>query len=373
VGEVTFVHCEQNRKKEENKMIKEVTTNIYRIGVPLPNNPLKETNCYFIKGNNSDLLVDTGFHQEECRIPLLESLEKLGARQESLDVLITHMHSDHLGLAGEMAGKNRKIYLSRKDTAYLKKALSGRHSQEMHRRMVAEGFPEGLLTEIEATMPSRKYAIEVIDGRFNELDEGDSVTVGDYCLQMVSVPGHTPGNAMYWIKQQQIMLTGDHILFDITPNITAFADEDDSLGSYIDSLHKAKEFPVKLALPGHRMQGDYYHRIWELLQHHRDRIMETQRIIYNNPKLTAYEIAAHMSWNIRAKSWDEFPGNQKWYAVGECLSHLDYLRKRNLIERHEENNVLRYRARHKPNIFFKVHIDEYIAYGNLLRESAYPV
>ncbi|MFQ8841384.1 MAG: hypothetical protein ACLR8P_11160 [Clostridium fessum] len=29
-----------------------------------------------------------------------------------------------------------------------------------------------------------------------------------------------------------------------------------------------------------------------------------------------------------AASWEEFPPSQKWFAVGECMAHLDYLRLR---------------------------------------------
>ena len=32
-----------------------------------------------------------------------------------------------------------------------------------------------------------------------------------------------------------------------------------------------------------------------------------------------------MTWKIRAKSWADFPVAQKWFAVGECMSHLEHL------------------------------------------------
>ncbi len=52
------------------------------------------------------------------------------------------------------------------------------------------------------------------------------------------------------------------------------------------------------------------------------------------PGRNAYEIAEHMTWNVRANGWPDFPVKQKWFAVGECMSHLDYLRKRNRV--HQE-------------------------------------
>jgi hypothetical protein len=41
--------------------------------------------------------------------------------------------------------------------------------------------------------------------------------------------------------------------------------------------------------------------------------------------MTAYEIAARLTWDIRAKDWAHFPLNQKWFAVGETIAHLEYL------------------------------------------------
>ena len=43
-----------------------------------------------------------------------------------------------------------------------------------------------------------------------------------------------------------------------------------------------------------------------------------------------------MHWDIRAKSWDDFPLNQKWFATGEALAHLEYLM--------EEGQVVRARS-----------------------------
>lgn len=50
-------------------MVTQVAPNLYRIPVPLPGNPLKNLNAYLIRGHRN-LLVDTGFRQEACRMAL---------------------------------------------------------------------------------------------------------------------------------------------------------------------------------------------------------------------------------------------------------------------------------------------------------------
>jgi hypothetical protein len=40
-----------------------------------------------------------------------------------------------------------------------------------------------------------------------------------------------------------------------------------------------------------------------------------------------------MSWDIVARSWDDFPIMQRWFATGEAIAHLRYLESKGLIRR----------------------------------------
>ena len=140
------------------------------------------------------------------------------------------------------------------------------------------------------------------------------------------------------------MFTGDHVLFDISPNITSWLEMEDALGSYLDSLRAVRELPVRLALPGHRGRGELAPRVGALLEHHARRLEELRTILRNEPGLTAYQAAGRMRWRIRASSWEDFPLAQKWFAVGECMAHLDYLRLRGLAARDWDGVMWRYRA-----------------------------
>ena len=71
---------------------------------------------------------------------------------------------------------------------------------------------------------------------------------------------------------------------------------------------------------------------------------ELRTILRNEPGLTAYQAAGRMRWRIRASSWEDFPLAQKWFAVGECMAHLDYLRLRGLAARDWDGAVWRYWA-----------------------------
>lgn len=329
--------------RNDIKVIREVEKNIYAINVPLKGNPLKMLYSYFIRGDEYDLLIDTGFRRDSCREALEEALEALESDKSRRRVLCTHLHSDHSGMADLFAGENQPIFMSEKDIWMHEQFAIGKARRESQERFLKEGFPSDVLALVYATNPASTEAMPAGDPRMHPLRDGEVIRVGDYELQTVWVPGHTPGNCMFWESSRQLMFTGDHVLFDITPNITDWPGFEDSLGLYLDSLRKSKEFPVRLALPGHRETSDYHERIDTLLVHHAKRLAEQERIIAQEPGHTAYELAGQMQWKIRARNWQEFPAIQKWFAVGECMAHLDYLLKRGHITKYEEGGFVRYK------------------------------
>ena len=132
------------------------------------------------------------------------------------------------------------------------------------------------------------------------------------------------------------MLLGDHVLFDITPNITDWWDVPDSLGDYLRSLDKLAAYSVTMPLPGHRESGDMKLRICQLKEHHKKRLADCLRIVrelQHDPvkKPCLYDITGCMKWKIHCDGWDDFPPAQRWFALGECFAHLDHLKQEGLV------------------------------------------
>ncbi len=307
-------------------MIYEIDKNIYRIVVPLAGSPLGTLNAYYFRGSEEEYLMDTGFNTPECEASLLESLVSLGYRPDRLNIINTHLHADHTGLNHRFVGKNRHIYMSFEDRSLMK-----RFYEHPDFRRGGRDLREGADTAIFEAMldlgPGRDSKRRIIydEEQYVGLKDGQMLDLGPCVLQTIVVPGHTPGNTMFYLRDRKIMFTGDHILFDITPSISYIPENENSLAQYIKSLEYAKQFDVTLALPGHRSPGDYQSRIDRILLHHQHRLAEIVDIVGNNPGLTAYEIARRMRWRIRLDENGRFPPEQMWFAAGECMSHLDKL------------------------------------------------
>lgn len=104
-----------------------------------------------------------------------------------------------------------------------------------------------------------------------------------------------------------------------------------------------RNLPVDLLLPAHRAEtGILADRVDELTAHHLRRIEDAWQTVRDEPGLTGYEIAGRMRWKIRSRSWADFPLEQKFFAVGEALAHLDYLEVRGRVCRQEEHGKRRY-------------------------------
>lgn len=319
---------------------------IYRMLIPLPENPLKTLNSYLIKLENRNLLIDTGFNRPECHEALIENLKELNVDMEKTDIFLTHLHSDHTGLINKIAHKNSKVYIGKIDYEYMFENLEGFNWEESEKRFASEGFPYEIIERLRDTNQAKIFAP---DGMFESilLEDGYKFNVDKLEFTVILTSGHTPGHTCLYLEKEKLLFSGDHILFDITPNITSWLRVKDSLRNYIESLEKIKKLEITKTFPGHRATSDdVYSRIDEIIEHHKSRLTDTLEVIKEKSAkegLTAYEIASFMKWNMRGKSWTEFPDNQKWFAVGETLSHLDYLFNENKIEKFKDNDMYKYK------------------------------
>ena len=302
-------------------MCEEVMPNLFRNKIPLPESPLKYLNSYIIKDPERSLIIDTGLNRKECLEAMHKGLDTLGIDLSKSDIFITHLHADHFGLVAELATDSTRLFFSRPDKELME-------SWEGFGAMLAyagkNGFPEDQFKAALNKHPGAKYGTEWIP-ESRVLEDGDGIDAGNYHFKCVATPGHTMGHTCLYEPDKKILVAGDHILIDITPNIQCWSDKDNHLKHYLASLDKVHQLEVDLVLPGHRRLIDNHRsRIEELKQHHAHRLDEVLAILKNG-SMSAYEVASHMSWDIDCERWEQFPVAQKWFATGEALAHLRYL------------------------------------------------
>ena len=319
-------------------MIEEVLPNLFRIKIPLPQSPLRFLNSYVIKTSDRNLIIDTGLNREECLSAMQAGLHELSVDLEKTDFFITHMHADHLALVSRLVTDTSKTYFNRPDAEIIK-TWSWWESMIHYARI--NGFPEDELQAALHNHPGYKYRPERIP-ELTILEDGDTIIIGDYFFKCIETPGHTRGHACLHEPAKKVLVCGDHILNDITPNIQCWSDQWNPLKDYLASLDKVYELRVDLVLPGHRrLFRNYKERIQELKQHHQERADEIL-LILNKGSKNAFQVASGMTWDIKCESWDQFPVAQKWFATGETIAHLRYLEEKGMVFRETEEKTITY-------------------------------
>lgn len=322
-------------------MAERLARDLWRLEIPLEGSPLKTLNSYFIRGERS-LLIDTGFRWDSCRAACERQLAELGADRDRMDIFVTHLHSDHSGLAPELIRPGCQILIGETDGAGVADYMEAGCWRSLYARYVRDGFSKEETDRLQSSNPAQTAA-PAVWGRYRPLRDGDTLSYGGHTLRCILTPGHTPGHMCLYEPESKWLFTGDHILFHISPNICRWESIPDALGSYLESLQKVRDLPVDLLLPAHRREtGDLRERVDELTAHHLRRIEDAWRTVRDEPGLTAYDIAGRMRWKIRSKSWADFPLEQKFFAVGEALAHLDYLEVRGRVRHREEGGKNRY-------------------------------
>ena len=310
-------------------MCEEVLPNLFRLKIPLPESPLKYLNSYVIRDPERCLIIDTGLNRKECLEAMQAGLRKVDVDLAKTDLFITHLHADHFGLVAKLATASTNVYFSRPEKELME---SWEGFDAMIEYAGRNGFPENELRAALDKHPGAKYGTEWIP-ELKVLEDDDQIQVGDYHFRCVATPGHTMGHTCLYEPDKKLLVAGDHILIDITPNIQCWSDTQDPLKHYLSSLDKVAGLQVDLVLPGHRrLIADHRARIEELKSHHAQRLAEVITIL-DGAAMTAFEVASRMTWDLKCDDWNDFPVAQRWFATGEAISHLRLLEEEGKVGR----------------------------------------
>jgi glyoxylase-like metal-dependent hydrolase (beta-lactamase superfamily II) len=322
-------------------MLELLYPNIYCNKIPLPKNPLKTLNSYIVVSPERNLIIDTGFNQPECEEALFSGIAELHLDLTKTDVLLTHRHSDHTGLASHLEEKGARIFVGAKESAAIRELADHPEAWAVRMDELIKLYGLSHYGITSSDHPGYRYRSQGLSD-CTLLLEGNQLNYGDYTFSVVDIPGHTPGQIGLYEPKHHLFFCGDHILGSITPNITFWGFEQDSLAQYFSSLRKVDAMVVDKLFTAHReIVDDHKSRIEQLISHHQKRLAEIMDILETGEK-NVCQVASFMQWEIKAKNWQEFPKAQKLFAAGEAAAHLEYLYNSGQIKRTTVNGTMYY-------------------------------
>lgn len=312
---------------------------LWSIPVPIPDNPLRYTLTYLIPGDRDQLVVvDPGWDDPQTWDALVAGLAQAGAEPTDITgIVATHVHPDHHGLSKklrEASGAWIAMHPAEAETMphrlmALAAASGGgdRAPQNWAQHWLAvSGAPDEesalLLGSFGDGPKSRRPRLDMADPDVL-LSDGDQVPLPGRRLIAVWTPGHTPGHICLREPDAKLMLTGDHVLPRITPNIGMSPGVDAPvLAEFVDSLEKLAQYDDHDALPAHeyRFRG-LRNRVRQLQDHHEERCQEIATVVDDLGDPTLWQLAERLTWS---RGWAEI-GAMRFAAIAETTAHVRYL------------------------------------------------
>lgn len=301
--------------------MKELLPNIYELDVPLKGSPLRAIHPCLILGGKRHLLVDTAFNTDECEEALLAQLQQLNVSLDDTDIFLTHLHVDHCGLISRLKTEKNTIYASAPDKAHIDNFQNPSNWPWIGENNRWAGVPEEESLQPEQHVAFLKRPSHIVP--IETLNFGDTLSYGNYTLEVIDLSGHTRGQIGLWHDETKSLFCGDHILGTISPNISAWDVDHDYVQMYLNHLQSVKEMGVKQLFAAHGTVIDNPdERIDQLIAHHHERLSTMENIVQSSAQpVSAYDVATQVEWS-KNKDFHSLPLQQKWFATSETLAHL---------------------------------------------------
>lgn len=307
-----------------------IAEHIIQVKVPLPFS-LRWVNAYLLNGEDGWTIVDPGLRTEQAARTWVEVFAQLHINSGDVaQIVLTHYHPDHLGIAGELQLQfDVPVWLS--ETGWRHAQMLWDSSQAMAAAMQLlfeeHGAPDEVVQAIGVHMDSFIPLVSPLP-QVSFIRDSQQVAFGGRNWNTIETHGHAPGHMSFYDEASRVLIAGDHVLPQISPNVSFMPGSDpEPLHSYMTGLERLLQLKVDLALPGHRHPFSHYSsRIEELLRHHEERLAGIAASL-TEPR-TAYELCCTWFGSLERLTVHQFR-----FALGETLAHLIELERRGLARK----------------------------------------
>ncbi|MGH8810139.1 MAG: MBL fold metallo-hydrolase, partial [Noviherbaspirillum sp.] len=243
-------------------------------------------------------------------------------------VLVTHMHPDHIGMAGWLTRKfDCPLWMTRLEylTCRVLVADTGREAPAdgiaFYRRA---GWSADAIERYRARFGNFGKMIYTLPDSYRRLQDGDIFTIGGHPWRVLVGTGHSPEHACLYCPDLKLLISGDQVLPRISSNVSVHPTEPDAdpLADWLASIEKLKRTVPNdvLVLPAHNEPFLGLHERLDHLAGSQMRALDRLRESLQEPKRVVDVFGALFARPVMSADSTQFG-----LATGESLAHLNHL------------------------------------------------
>jgi glyoxylase-like metal-dependent hydrolase (beta-lactamase superfamily II) len=320
---------------------------IHRIPVPVPfpqaGGPV---NVYAIEEAGGGLLLfDSGLGTDVAREALAAGFRAIGRRYDEVTrIVVSHGHVDHYGGARavqEGHGGELPVYAHPDDAPKIsEQGWRWRDQAPRYGAYLARlGVPGEVLLAISKE-GERGFGMARRLAEVRPIGEGDVIRTKHLVLEVLHMPGHTPGLLCAYDRATRLFLSDDHLLEHVSPNPLIELGPGGEEGwfrpllAYLENVGRMHRLDIDLVLPGHGAPFTGHRRVIDsLVQFYGKRQAKIRETLAGGP-LTGWDVTrALFPW---AKPRDAF------LTVSETVANLEVLEARGEVLREDDGGSLRF-------------------------------
>ncbi|MGE4426329.1 MAG: MBL fold metallo-hydrolase [Solirubrobacteraceae bacterium] len=234
--------------------VEDVAPGVTRIALPVPSLD-HGVNVHLVRGDGPTTLVDTGIPLPGILDLLVGTLDGIGVPIADVEqVVLTHHHFDHLGLAASIVKRSGARVVGLADLDAVVADPAGHFEVELDwgdRHATRHGAPAELMGGTRRALPlMARMPTCHVDA---PVGAGDTVRAGDLDLTVHHRPGHSPTDTIFTATDAGLSFVGDHLFAGapITPVLGSMvADDGRPAATYLEGLDRTAAEGGTL-LPGH--------------------------------------------------------------------------------------------------------------------------